>query len=147
MVPNKQTFWDIKKDFIKQNNTTCYSWDPLDDKSEEDFQKVSEYLITICDFMKPVLVEKYFDGGHRPQTITCLLPIVNRTMQLDEQDFTLLTDIRHLYVPKCLISIILMIIYLNCALQFHQKLSTVMLRVSWVWSQMQETESSMLRVF
>ena len=37
-------------------------------------------------------------------------PIVNRTMQLDEQDLKLLTDIRH--VPKYLISIIVMIIYL-----------------------------------
>jgi hypothetical protein len=33
----------------------------LDDKSEEDFQKVSEYFIFIC--MKPVPVEKYFGGG------------------------------------------------------------------------------------
>jgi hypothetical protein len=41
----------------------------LDDKSEEHFQKVSEYLITICEFMKPVPVEKYFDVGSHPQTI------------------------------------------------------------------------------
>jgi hypothetical protein len=44
--------------------------DPLDDKSEEDFQKVTEYLIAICEFMKPVPMEKYFDVGPRPQTIT-----------------------------------------------------------------------------
>jgi hypothetical protein len=40
----------------------------LDDKSEEDFQKVSEYLIAICEFMKPVPVGKYCDVG-RCQTI------------------------------------------------------------------------------
>ena len=71
----------------------------MDDKSEEDFHKVNEYLIAICEFMKPVLVEKYFDVGRLPQTITwhalAVKPIVNRTMQLDEQDFKLLTDIRH----------------------------------------------------
>jgi hypothetical protein len=59
----------------------------LDCKSEEDFQKVTEYLIAICEFMKPVLVEKYFEVGQRPQTITwhafAVKPIVNRTMQLD----------------------------------------------------------------
>jgi hypothetical protein len=43
----------------------------LDDKSEEDFQKVSEYLITLCDFMKPVPVEKHFVVGFPPQTIAC----------------------------------------------------------------------------
>ena len=69
--------------------------------------------------MKPVLVEKYLDVRRRPQTIAwyafAVKPIVNRTMQLDEQEFKLLTNIRHLYVPRCLISIICMIIYLNCA--------------------------------
>ena len=40
--------------------TTCYTWDPLDDKSENDFQTVSEYLIAICEFMKPVPVGKIF---------------------------------------------------------------------------------------
>ena len=59
----------------------------MDDKSEEDFQKVSEYLIAICKFMKPVPVDKYFDVGRRPQTIAwhafAVKPIVNRTMQLD----------------------------------------------------------------
>jgi hypothetical protein len=57
----------------------------LDCKSEEDFQKVSEYLITICEFMKPVPVEKYFDVGHHPQTITwhafAVKPTVNPTVQ------------------------------------------------------------------
>ena len=41
----------------------------MDDKSEEDFQIVSEYLIAICEFMKPVQVEKYFEVGRRPQAI------------------------------------------------------------------------------
>ena len=63
MALTKQTFWDIKKDYIQQNDTTCYSWDTLDDKSEEDFQKVSEYLVAICEFMKPVPVVKMFDVG------------------------------------------------------------------------------------
>ena len=59
----------------------------MDDKSEEDFQKVSEYLIAICEFMKPVLVDKDFDVGRRPQTIIwhafAVKPIVNRTVELD----------------------------------------------------------------
>ena len=59
----------------------------MDDKSEEDFQKVSEYLNVICEFMKPVPVEKYFDVGRRPQTITwhvfAVITIVNRIVQLD----------------------------------------------------------------
>jgi hypothetical protein len=59
----------------------------LDDKSEEDIFKVSEYLITISEFMKPVLEEKYFDMGRCPQTIAwhafAVKPIVNQTMQLD----------------------------------------------------------------
>ena len=67
------------------HDTTCYSWDPLDDKLER-FSK-SEYLIFICECMKPVPVEKYFDVGHRPQTITwhvfAVKPIVNQTVQLD----------------------------------------------------------------
>jgi hypothetical protein len=56
----------------------------LDDKSEKVLQKVSEYLI-IFEFMKPVLVEKYFDVGCRPQTIACFAvkPTVNWTVQLD----------------------------------------------------------------
>ena len=69
MVPTKHTFWDVKKDFILQNDHACCSWDPLDCKSEEVFQKVSKYLMAICHFMKPVLVEKYFHVGHHPQTI------------------------------------------------------------------------------
>ena len=52
------------------------------------FKKVSEYLIAICDFMKPVLVEKYFDVGNHSQTIEChafaVKPIVNWTMQLEK---------------------------------------------------------------
>ena len=76
-----------KTDFIYQNNTTCYSWDPLDDKSEEDFQKVSEYLIVICEFMKPVPVKTYFDVGRCPQTIAwhvfAVIATVNQTVQLD----------------------------------------------------------------
>ena len=68
--------------------------------------------------MKPVLVEKYVDVRRRPQPIARqtfhVKPIVHRTMQVDEQDFKLLTNIRHLYVPRCLISIIFTIIYLNC---------------------------------
>jgi hypothetical protein len=44
------------------------------------------YLIAICDFMKPVLVEKYA-VGHHPQKIAwyafAVKPNVNRTMQLD----------------------------------------------------------------
>jgi hypothetical protein len=47
----------------------------------------SVYLIAICDFTKPVLVEKYFDVQRRPQTIAwhafAVKPIVHRTMQLD----------------------------------------------------------------
>jgi hypothetical protein len=58
----------------------------LDDKSEEDFQKVSEYLLAICEFMKPVPMDKYFDVGRRPQTIARhafdVKPTVNRTVQL-----------------------------------------------------------------
>ena len=58
----------------------------MDDKSEEDFQKVSEYLIAICEFMKPV-GGKYFDVQRRPQTITwhvfAVIATVNRTVQLD----------------------------------------------------------------
>ena len=68
----------------------------MDDKSEEDFQKVQEYFIAFCEFVKPVPGEKYFDVGRRPQTIAwhafAAKHIVNRTMQLDEQDFKLLTD-------------------------------------------------------
>jgi hypothetical protein len=41
--------------------------------------------------MKPVLFEIYFDVGRGPQTIAwhafAVKPIVNQTMQLDEQDF------------------------------------------------------------
>ena len=59
----------------------------MDDKSEGDFQKVSEYLIAICEFMKPVLVEKYFDVGRHPQTIAlhtlAVMATVNQTVQLD----------------------------------------------------------------
>ena len=59
----------------------------MGDKSEEDFQKVSEYLIAICEFMKPVPVEKYFEMGRRPQTIAwhvfVVIATVNRTVQLD----------------------------------------------------------------
>jgi hypothetical protein len=59
----------------------------LDDKSEEDFQKVSENVIAICEFMKPVPVEKYFYVERHPQTITChaftVIATVNQTMQLD----------------------------------------------------------------
>jgi hypothetical protein len=42
----------------------------LDDKSEEDLQKVSKYWIAIWEFMKPVPVEKYFDVG-RYKTLVC----------------------------------------------------------------------------
>jgi hypothetical protein len=42
----------------------------LDDKSGEDIENVSEYLIAIYEFMKPVPVEKYLDVGRHPQTIT-----------------------------------------------------------------------------
>ena len=45
-------------------------------------QEVSEYFIAICEFMKPVPVEKYFDVGRRPQTIA-VKPTVNRTVRLD----------------------------------------------------------------
>ena len=87
MAPTKQTFWEIKKDFIQQNGTTCYNWDPLDDKSEEDFQKVTEYLIAICECIKPVPMEKYFDVGRGPQTIAwhvfTVIATVYRTEQLD----------------------------------------------------------------
>ena len=65
MAPTKLNFWDIKWDVI------CYSWDPLDDKLEEEFQKLCEYLIAICEFMKPVQVEKYIDVGRRPQSMEC----------------------------------------------------------------------------
>jgi hypothetical protein len=58
----------------------------LDDKPEEDFQKVSEYLIVICERMKPVPVEKYFDVGRRPQTIAwhvfTIIATVNRLVRL-----------------------------------------------------------------
>jgi hypothetical protein len=59
----------------------------LDDKSGEDFQKVSEYLLFICECMKPVPVEKYFDVGRSPQSIPlqlfAVIATVNRTVQLD----------------------------------------------------------------
>ena len=59
----------------------------MDVKSEEDFQKVSEYLIVICECMKPVPVEKCFDVGGRPQTIAwhvfAVIATVNQTVQLD----------------------------------------------------------------
>ena len=59
----------------------------MDDKSEEDFLKVSEYLIVIYEFMKPVPVEKYFDVGRCPQTIAwhvfAVIATVNLTVQLD----------------------------------------------------------------
>ena len=59
----------------------------MDDKSEEDFQKVSEYFIVICEFMKPVPVEQYFDVRRSPQTITwhafAVIATVNQTVQLD----------------------------------------------------------------
>ena len=61
-----------------------YSWDPLDDKSEEDFQKVSEYFIVKCECRKPVTVEKYSEQGRRPQTIAwhvfAVTATVNRTV-------------------------------------------------------------------
>jgi hypothetical protein len=41
----------------------------LDDKSEEHFQKVCEYLIAICEFIKTCAGGKIF-WGRRPQTIT-----------------------------------------------------------------------------
>ena len=67
--------------------------------------------------MKPVLVEKYVDVGRRPHAwhAFAVKPIVNLTMHLDEQDLMLLTDTSFLYVPTFLISIILMITYLNCS--------------------------------
>ena len=56
----------------------------MDDKSEEDFQKVSEHLIAICEFMKPDPVGKYFHMGHRPQAIALhaftVMATVNRTV-------------------------------------------------------------------
>jgi hypothetical protein len=56
-------------------------------QTEEDFQKASDYLIAICDFKKPVMIEKYVDVGRHPQTIALyafsVKHIVNRTMQLD----------------------------------------------------------------
>ena len=49
--------------------------------------KVSKYLIAICEFMKPVLVEKYFDVGCSPQTnawhVFAVIATVNLTVQLD----------------------------------------------------------------
>ena len=83
MTPTKLTFWDIKKGVIYQKDTTCYSLDLLDDKSEEDFQNVSEYLNAICEFMKPVLVEQYFDVGRLPQTIAWHTFAVNLTHMTD----------------------------------------------------------------
>ena len=51
--------------------------------------------------MKPVPVEKYFDVGRGPQTITwyvfAVVATVNQTVQLDKQEFKLSADIRHLY--------------------------------------------------
>ena len=44
---------------------------------------VSEYLITICEFMKPVPVEKYFDVGRRPQTIAWHVFTFNGYCKLD----------------------------------------------------------------
>jgi hypothetical protein len=68
----------------------------LDDKSEEDFQKVSEYLIAICEFIKPVPVEKYVDMERRPQTIAWhVFAVIATAVRLTR------------------ISIIFMIIYLN----------------------------------
>ena len=59
----------------------------MDDKSEEEFQTVIEYLIALCEFMKPVPVEKYFDVRHGPQTIAwhafAVIATVNRTVQSD----------------------------------------------------------------
>ena len=55
------------------------------------------YLIAICDFMNPVLVEKYADVGRCPQAIKCyafaVKPIVNRTTQFDYQDSMLKNDV------------------------------------------------------
>ena len=67
--------------------------------------------------MKPVPVGKCFDVGCHPQTITwhvfAVIATVNRTVRLNEHEFKLSVDIRHIYVPKCLKSIIFMIVYLN----------------------------------
>jgi hypothetical protein len=56
----------------------------LDDKSEEDFKNVSEYLIVICECMTPVPLENYFDVGRCPQTIAwhvfAVIAAVNQTV-------------------------------------------------------------------
>ena len=49
--------------------------------------KIREYLTAICEFMKLVPVEKYFNVEHRPQTIPwhafAVMATVNWTVQLD----------------------------------------------------------------
>ena len=85
-------FWDIK-DFIEQNNHSLCSWDPWDCK-----QVI--YLITICDFVMPVLVWKSI---------------------LMWGAVKLLNDVWHLYFHECLK---LWFLYFELsALQFHRMLS------------------------
>ena len=59
----------------------------MPNQSEEDFQKVREYLIVICECLKPVPVEKYFDVECRHQTIAwhvyAVIATVKRIVQLD----------------------------------------------------------------
>jgi hypothetical protein len=59
----------------------------LDDKSEEDFPKVSEYLIVIYELMKPVPVEKYYDVEYCNEMIAwhvfAVRATVNQTVQFD----------------------------------------------------------------
>ena len=53
-------------------------------------EEVRDYLIAICDFMKPVLVEKYVDVERHPQIITwyafAVKPIVNWSTQFNYQE-------------------------------------------------------------
>jgi hypothetical protein len=69
MASTKQTFWEIKKDFIDPNNHSCCSWDPWDCKQRKIFKGMWFILLLFVIFVKPVLVEKYVHVGHRPQTI------------------------------------------------------------------------------
>ena len=86
MAPTKLIFLGYKEGFYPTKRPFTLQLGPLELQSEADFQKVS-VILSLCDFMKPVLVEKYFDVGRRPQTIAwhafAVKPIVNRTMQLD----------------------------------------------------------------
>jgi hypothetical protein len=71
MAPNKQHFWDIKKDFIEQNNHSLCSWDPWDCKQGKIFKSKGFILSLFMILCRQCWFERYVDMGRCSQTIEC----------------------------------------------------------------------------